>query len=567
MQSILADLKTEDQYAPFCEQIHQFARNYNDGFHRRPEREAGFIMRDDIKGMILVVDDTPASVSVVETVLTEAGYQVSVATSGEKALDRISTITPDLILLDIMMPGIDGYETCRRLKEEKSTQSIPVIFLSALAETFDKVKGFDLGAVDYVIKPIAPEELLSRVHAHMSLNRLKKQLEHQNSLLQEEITQREQAEESLRRSNEELESRVLERTVDLKATNEELLVEIEVRKQAEEKIRKSEDQFRILADYTYDWEYWINPDRTFVYTTPSCVRITGFTADEFMNDPHLLERIIHPDDFGRMSAHFTQSDLIFEMCSHDFRIISKNGDVRWINHICEPIYAENDLFLGRRVTNRDITTHRQAEDALIESEEKYRSLVENIHIGVYQNIANETGSFIWANQAMATIFGYKSLDEFLQIQAVDLYVYPEKRTLYLEKLLKDGFVRNYDIQMKKRDGTPIWTSVTSHIRYGPDGSIQWIDGIFEDVTDHYQIEELKWKAFAQIEKNIEQFAILNDQIRNPLTIITAYVSVSDIPSRDIIEQQVQRIDDLINMLDKGYVESEKVSMYLRKHRS
>jgi len=141
-------------------------------------------MRDDTKGVILIVDDTPDSVSIVETILTEAGYRVSIATSGETALDRISMITPDLILLDIMMPGIDGYETCKRLKASEKTKDIPIIFLSALTESYDKVKGFEIGAVDYVIKPIAPEEILIRVQTQIKLSRYLKQIETQNNEIQ-----------------------------------------------------------------------------------------------------------------------------------------------------------------------------------------------------------------------------------------------------------------------------------------------------------------------------------------------------------------------------------------------
>ena len=173
--------------------------------------------------------------------------------------------------------------------------------------------------------------------------------------------------------------------------------------------------------------------------------------------------------------------------------------------------------------------------------------------------------FIWANQAMATLFGYNSPEDFLQIHAVDLYVNPEDRIKYLETILKDGFVRNYEIRMKKKDGTYIWVSAASQIRYAPDGSIVGIDGLLEDISEHYQIEELRWKAFHQIQKNIEQFSILNDQIRNPLSIILTVLSNGSIPQQEIIEQQIMRIDNLVDQLDKGYLESEKVSLYLRKH--
>ncbi len=118
---------------------------------------------------ILMVDDTPANIDVLHKILSNQGYKLSFATSGEKALKIIYRTLPNLILLDVMMPGMDGFEVCRILKSQKETQDIPVIFMTALADTVDKVKGFSLGAVDYITKPIQHEELLARVNTHLKL--------------------------------------------------------------------------------------------------------------------------------------------------------------------------------------------------------------------------------------------------------------------------------------------------------------------------------------------------------------------------------------------------------------
>ncbi|MCP4404521.1 MAG: response regulator [bacterium] len=130
---------------------------------------------------ILVVDDTPATIEVVKAALEEDGYKVLVATNGEKAVTRAALTAPDLILLDIMMPGLNGYETCRRLKANDTTAAIPIIFMSALTDTFDKVKGFAAGAVDYAVKPIETEELFARVRTHLTISRLLKAQEHANA--------------------------------------------------------------------------------------------------------------------------------------------------------------------------------------------------------------------------------------------------------------------------------------------------------------------------------------------------------------------------------------------------
>lgn len=139
------------------------------------------------RGTILVVDDTPASVGMIQVALEQENYQVLIAISGEKALERIEFIKPDLILLDIMMPGIDGYETCLQLKSNEKTKDVPIIFLSALSETFDKVRAFSIGGVDYLTKPVEPEELLVRVKTHIRLNQLERELQKANKELETRV--------------------------------------------------------------------------------------------------------------------------------------------------------------------------------------------------------------------------------------------------------------------------------------------------------------------------------------------------------------------------------------------
>jgi adenylate cyclase len=132
---------------------------------------------------ILVVDDTPANIQVVAGILKGQGYQLTVATSGQQALDLLARVRPDLILLDVVMPGIDGYEVCRRLKASPDWAAIPVIFLTAKNEVADIVQGFGVGAVDYVAKPFNPPELLARVGTHLTLHQLRSSLAEKNAEL------------------------------------------------------------------------------------------------------------------------------------------------------------------------------------------------------------------------------------------------------------------------------------------------------------------------------------------------------------------------------------------------
>lgn len=128
-------------------------------------------------GRILVVDDMPANLEVAGETLIEAGYTVATVINGERAFKQMQSYLPDLILLDVQMPGIDGFEICKRLKSNPVTANIPIIFMTALSDTDSKMKGFSLGAVDYITKPFHTEELLARVNTHLQLSTLTKQLE------------------------------------------------------------------------------------------------------------------------------------------------------------------------------------------------------------------------------------------------------------------------------------------------------------------------------------------------------------------------------------------------------
>jgi len=138
------------------------------------------------KGNILIVDDIKENLRILSSILTEQGYQVRPALSGQLALTAVQESPPDLVLLDIMMPGLDGYEVCRRLKANEQTQDIPVIFISALDEVFDKMTAFSIGGVDYITKPFQIEEVLARVYTHLALRNMRQKLKSKNEQLQEQ---------------------------------------------------------------------------------------------------------------------------------------------------------------------------------------------------------------------------------------------------------------------------------------------------------------------------------------------------------------------------------------------
>jgi len=160
---------------------------------------------------ILVVDDNPTNLKVLLEYLEEFGFELVVARDGESAIKRAQYAHPDIILLDVVMPGLDGFETCLRLKAHEATKDIPVIFMTALASPDNRIKGFEVGGLDYIIKPFQHEEVFARVTTHLRIRKLQQQLESQNALLQEkneqlqrEITERKRAEEQLKDLNQQL---------------------------------------------------------------------------------------------------------------------------------------------------------------------------------------------------------------------------------------------------------------------------------------------------------------------------------------------------------------------------
>lgn len=163
------------------------------------------------KDTILIVDDTPENIKVLFRFLTDAGLRVLIAKTGEEGIYKIKQAQPLLILLDILLPGINGFAVCRQLKADPQTQSIPIIFMTALDSTEDKVKGFGLGAADYITKPFQQEEVLARVITHINLYKLRNQLNKKtqelfdkNQQLEEEIEVRKRVEKALQTTNESL---------------------------------------------------------------------------------------------------------------------------------------------------------------------------------------------------------------------------------------------------------------------------------------------------------------------------------------------------------------------------
>lgn len=155
-------------------------------------------MKSDLaaKPTVLIIDNAPTNVAMLDEYLVACGFSVMVAQDGEEGVERARFALPDVILLDVLIPGLDGFETCRRLKSYEETRDIPVIFVTALSDIGDKMIAYSVGGVDYVTKPFHTEEVLVRINTHLALRTKQRELAAQNRQLQQEIAARRQAEEA-----------------------------------------------------------------------------------------------------------------------------------------------------------------------------------------------------------------------------------------------------------------------------------------------------------------------------------------------------------------------------------
>ena len=222
------------------------------------------------KGLVLIVDDTPANLAVLSEAISDAGFETAIAVDGERALIQIKQDPPDLILLDVMMPGIDGFETCRRIKADEKLKDIPIIFMTALADVENKVKGLSLGAADYITKPFQEQEVLARVQTHLNFMRTKERL----------------------------------------AVSEARLTGI----------------LNSLKEIV--WSAHLNP-LDFLYFNPIAEQIYGVAPEEFIKNSSLWLEMIHPDDLEEIKALFTNVETP-NAIDCEYRIIRPDGEVRWL---------------------------------------------------------------------------------------------------------------------------------------------------------------------------------------------------------------------------------------------
>ena len=310
--------------------------------------------------LILIVDDDATNLKVLFRFLKESGFKVLVAQDGESAIEKLQEVSPDLILLDVMMPGIGGFETCHRLKASAATKDIPVIFMTVLSETVDKLKGLSLGAVDYITKPFQQEEVLARMRLHLKMRNLTKTLEEQNVLLKQEIEARVTAEVALQKLTQELEQRVQERTAQLANALHDL-------QQTQVQLLQSEALLRTVVTNAPIILYALNSEGTITLLEGKGLEALGQKSGQFVGQsafelyrdyPELVENI-RCGLSGKQAVCITQVDNVV----YDNR--------------ATPVRDKNGQITGVIGVATDITQFKRSQEALSLSEKRFRLAVDH----------------------------------------------------------------------------------------------------------------------------------------------------------------------------------------------
>ena len=308
------------------------------------------------------------------------------------------------------------------------------------------------------------------------------------------------------------------------------VTDITERKHAEEALRESEEKFRVVSGFTYGWEYWRSPDNKFIYVSPSCERFTGYTNVDFMNDFNLYLSIIHPDDRELVKAHMQEDMHDQEPFEIEFRIIRRDGQERWISHVCQPVVDEQGNLLGRRASNRDITVRKRMENELRVKEFAVGSTI----IGIA--LTDLEGSVTYVNLACLSLWNYEKEEQVLGKQASSFFADKSEAEAALRAILQEG-VWQGEVKARRADGSTFDVQASANLVTDVDGEPFCMMASFVDITETKKIREALQRE-AQVRRTImentgAQLAYLDPQF-NFVMVNSAYVQSSGHSEEDLI---------------------------------
>lgn len=405
------------------------------------------------KAEILVVDDTPDNLCLLIRILRKNGYKVRAITNGESALEVAKTSQPDLILLDIIMPSLDGYEVCRQLKAEPQTNEIPVIFLSTLNEGLDIAKAFQVGGADYITKPFQIEEVQARVYNQLNQRFLQKIVQQQIKLLHQQ--------------------------------NRQLQAEMAESRLLQQRLFTAEQKMRAVFAAMTDIVIVINTNEGQIGNVEI---IPTRSEDSCKFDAEIVsktvEQLFHPETAETWLSSVQQALKTRSTIQFDYQLTLDENQI-WLAAAISP-FRRNSVIL----VARDISERKQSEEALRIAEERYHSIVENAMVGIYQSTPK--GRYLSANPALARIYGYSSPEELVEnIQNIgeQLYIDQNRRNEFINELNTNHAVFGFESIVYRKDGKAIWISETARVVCNSAGDILCYEGIVAEITEHKVAEE------------------------------------------------------------------------------
>lgn len=322
-----------------------------------------------------------------------------------------------------------------------------------------------------------------------------------------DITSRKNIEQKLMQSHEDLEKEVYSRTVDLV--------------KAYKTLKESEERFRTIADYTYDWEFWISPEGKFIYVSPSAERITGYKPDKFSDEKEMTDAIVIPEDRELIQAHFKHVCTEQGISEINFRIKRQDGAIRWIHHICQAVYSKDGRILGRRASNRDITEKKFAEIALIESEKRYHHLLSSVTNYVYTiYVKNKITTKSIHREECKKITGYSPLDFETDPNLWSKLIYSSDKNFVSDmtaRLFQINKKISFEHRIVHKDGNILWISNTLVPHFDATGQLNSYDGIVVDITERKKaveaLQESEHKFRSLLKQAGDGFELANSEGR------------------------------------------------------
>ncbi|BBC23198.1 response regulator [Pseudanabaena sp. ABRG5-3] len=473
----------------------------------------------NLQGLILIVDDEPANLNVLSEVLIAEGYDLAIANSGERAITIVNRQLPDLILLDIHMPDMDGFTVCQKLKKDQKTSAIPVIFMTALNDIESKVKGFEMGAVDYITKPFNVRELLARIKNHLQLTKVTQNLE-------------------------------------------------KVKEQLSLVLKGSNDgwwDLDLLQNQAYNSTRWWD--------------MLGYIDGEIESSFENWQKLIHPDDRDRVNAKMitTESNNQQHLLEFEYRLLHKQG--HYVPIYARALLQRDDTGKAIRIsgTNSDLTAWKQKESELQQALKTVHELNLELENRVAERtqtlqrliaaieasidgiaVVNEDGKYIYINAAHLELFGYQHPSELIG-ETWKVFYYPDE----VQRIEQEVFPIIGETQKwrgeaiaKRRDGSTFVEEL----------SLTMVQGVglicvCRDGTERKEMENgirqslAKEKELSQLRSNFISTA--SHEFRTPLTIISSSSSIlenySDRLTEDKKNNHLQRIQSsvshMVNLLD------------------